>query len=80
MADTTTVTFDHPFTLPGMEHVHPAGTFEMKQERETLDVVWPAYRVTTTLLLPTTGGYEAWPISASDLDRLLANDKAGGRS
>ena len=71
------MTFDHPFTLPGMDHPHPAGTFALSEEREALDVQWPAYRVTTTLILPTTGGYEAWPIAAGDLERLLADDKTG---
>jgi hypothetical protein len=60
-----------------MEHPHPAGTFAVTTEKETLDVVWPAYHVTTTMMIPTPGGYESWPISAADLDRLLADDKTG---
>lgn len=71
-----TVTFAHPFTLPGMERAHPAGMFTVNEESETLDVVWPAYRLTTTLMIPTAGGYEGWAISAADLEQLLARDKA----
>jgi hypothetical protein len=59
------------------ESSQPNGTFVVNEERETLDVVWSAYRVTTTVLLPTAGGYEAWPVSAGDLALLLSNDKAG---
>lgn len=70
------MTLVHPFTLPGMAHPHPGGTFAVTEERESLDVTWTAFHVATTLMLPTAGGYEAWPISAADLDRLLADDKA----
>ena len=69
-----TVTFKHPFRLPGMDDPHPAGTFELKEESEALDLSWPAYHVTTTVMLPTAGGYEAWPISGLDLERLLIDD------
>ena len=69
-----TVTFNHPFTLPGMDHSHAAGTFELREESEALDVPWPAYHVTTTLMLPTSGGVEAWPITGADLEQLLAAD------
>ena len=72
-----TVTFDHPFTLPGMDHPHPAGTFIVNEDRETLDVPWSAYRVTLTITLPTAGGHESWPISTGDLELLVANDKSG---
>ena len=74
-----TVTFNHPFTLPGMDRAHAAGTFAVTTERETLDVVWPAYHVTTALMIPTPGGYESWPVSGADLDRLLADDNVGTR-
>ena len=70
------MTFKHPFTLPGMDHPHPAGTFVVNEDRETLDVPWSAYRVTLTITLPTAGGYESWPISTGDLNTLLENDKA----
>ena len=71
-----TVTFNHSFKLPGMADLHAAGTFELKEESEALDLSWPAYHVTTTVILPTAGGYEAWPISGLDLERLLAEDHA----
>jgi hypothetical protein len=75
-----TVTFEHPFTLPGMDRPHPAGTFVVNEDRETLDVVWSAYRVTLTMVLPTAGGYESWPVSAGDLELLLANDRAASKA
>ena len=70
-----TVTFDHPFRLPGMEMPHAAGTFELHEESEALDVSFPAYRTALTVKIPNAGGYEAWPISAAELDRILAEDK-----
>jgi hypothetical protein len=71
-----TVTFEHHFTLPGMDRPHAAGTFVVNEDRETLDVAWSAYRVSLTIILPTAEGYQSWPVSAGDLDLLLANDKA----
>ena len=79
MSDTTalSVVFTRPFTLPGMDGVHPPGRFDVVVEREPLDVPFPAFRLTTTIMLSAGNAIEAWPVLQADLDAaLLADNRA----
>ncbi|KKB10446.1 hypothetical protein VE25_18025 [Devosia geojensis] len=75
---TSRVTFARPFQLPGMDRAHAPGTFEVVIEQEALDVSWPAYRLTTTIMLTSGSRVEAWPISEAQLNAALADDEAAG--
>jgi hypothetical protein len=57
-----------------MDRPHPPGTFELMADIVELDVPWAAHRTNLTLLLPEGTHTEAWPISADDLNNLLAAD------
>jgi hypothetical protein len=70
------VCFTHPFRLPGSNQLQPAGTYEVKEDREPIDVSWPAFRVSLTIVIPHGPTSEAWPISRAELDRLQAEDGA----
>ncbi len=69
-----TVTFGHPFKLPGMDEYHPPGSFEVRSEEEPLDVVWEAYHTRLTLMLTSRGAVSAWPVTAAELEAALAAD------
>jgi hypothetical protein len=69
------VSFTHPFRLPGSDEQHAAGSYEVREDREPLDVSWPAYRVSMTMMISNGATTEAWPISGADLERLLAQDQ-----
>jgi hypothetical protein len=70
----STVTFVHPFLLPGMDKPHAEGAFELASEQEELDVWWPAYRVTMTIGLPVGAAIETYPVTRDDLDAALRTD------
>jgi hypothetical protein len=74
---TSTVTFVHPFLLPGMDRSHQPGTFELVTEQHELDVVWVAHRTTITILLPSGAAIEAYPVTRGDLDAALSADAKG---
>ena len=80
MSSTTvkSITFDHPFRIPGMDRDHPAGTFELRIAREPLDVWWEAYHETMTLILTSGGLVEAWNVKAAELEAALARDASAG--
>lgn len=71
----SSVSFAHPFLLPGMDAAHPPGTFDVLLEQQELDVWWPAYRVTMRIMLPHGVAMEAWPVNRADLDAALAADR-----
>ncbi len=70
------VVFTRPFILPGMDRPHAPGTFDVVVEREALDVPFPAFRLTTTILLSAGNAVEAWPVLQADLAAALAVDGA----
>ena len=74
-SSTRQIVFKHPFTLPGMDSPHPAGTFELRIEEEDLDVLWHASRTRMSILLPYPGRTESWEVTSDVLDRVLANDQ-----
>jgi len=73
----SSVTFAHPFQLPGMTGLHKAGTFELLTEQHELDVVWSAHRTTISIRLPSGAAIEAYPVTRGDLDAALAADAKG---
>lgn len=70
----STVTFTRPFQLPGMDLPHAPGTFELRTLKEPLDVSWPAYRLSTRLLITDGTATEALDVTAADLDAALRED------
>jgi hypothetical protein len=71
----TTVTFDAPFTLPGLDRAYPAGRYRVDIDEEELDVSFAAFRrVATTIMLVFGGTTQAWPADPRDLDAALASD------
>lgn len=77
----TTVTFRHPFSLSAFEAPQPAGTYAVETtEEELLDVSFPAFRRTETLLrLPAVsrpgGTSQAVPVDPAELAAALAADR-----
>lgn len=70
------VTLRHPFTLPGFEREHQPGTFDVRTDREPLDVSWDAYRLTTAILLVNGPELRAVAVRREDLDAALRRDRA----
>ncbi len=68
------VIFRHPFLLPGFDRPHRPGSFEVLVKREALDVSWPAYRVTLTIMVTNGGSLEAIDVTRDDLDAALRRD------
>lgn len=75
---TEQVTFRHAFILPGFDRPHRPGSFEIRTDRERLDVSWPAYRLTTTILLTDGAELQAFEVKREDLDEALRRDDAEG--
>lgn len=71
-----TVTFQAPFLLAGMDRPHQPGTFEIRETRRALDVSWDAYQISLSIMLVGGGATEALDVSAEDLQRALAADRA----
>ncbi|WP_417310813.1 hypothetical protein [Devosia sp.] len=68
------VTFHHPFLLEGLETPHKPGRFEVRTDREALDLSWPAFRLTVTIMLTGGGRTEALEVKRDALDAALARD------
>ncbi len=53
-----TVIFDRPFSLSGIDHVQPAGTYVVETDEELLPgLSFPAYRrIATLIVLPSRPG------------------------
>jgi hypothetical protein len=73
-----TVTFRRPFTLPGLDRPHRPGTFALRETRTRLDVSWPAYVISLSLILVDGAFTQVVDVSRSDLDVALARDLADG--
>lgn len=77
-----TVTFSHPFVLPGVDGVQPAGTYTVETDEELVEgVSFPVYRrVATVILLPPPAGgaglFQAATIDPLDLERAEHADAA----
>lgn len=77
-----TVTFSHPFVLPGIDGAQPAGTYTVETDEELVEgLSFPVYRrVATVILLPSppggTGLFQAATIDPLDLERAEQADAA----
>lgn len=77
-SSTEWVTFRHFFILPGFDRPHRPGSFEIRTDRERLDVSWPAYRLIVTILLTNGAELQACEVKRDDLDEALRRDNAEG--
>ena len=72
----TTVTFQQPFVLAGVDRRYPAGAHEVQTGKETIDnlsfVAWR--RVATTVLVHAGGAARLVRIEPTELDTLLWSD------
>lgn len=75
---TERVTFRHHFILPGLDRPHRPGSFEVRTDRERLDVSWAAFRLTLTILLTDGAALQAFEVKREDLDEALRRDNAEG--
>jgi len=77
---TRSVTFEHPFTLSGIDEVQPAGTYTVETDEELIQALsFPAYRSTGTWIrLPSQGRAapltQAVSLTPVELDEVLAKD------
>ena len=73
-----TVVLRSPFTLPGLERTYPAGTYDVATDEEQLDVSFTAFRrVETRIRLPSGAEAIYWPITPTDLERILGESMKG---
>jgi hypothetical protein len=76
---TTTVTFRHPFSLPGADRMVPAGDYRVVTDEELIEgLSFPAYhRVSTAIFVPGTqpGSWEMLPIDPRDLAAAQERDR-----
>jgi hypothetical protein len=77
MPAAATVTFNSAFMLPGLDRPHAAGTFELRERRDALDVSFDAAIVTRTIILTGGGLTEALDVKADDLAAALKLDSSG---
>lgn len=68
------VTFRAPFMLPGLDQPHRPGTFAVRETRQPLDVSWPAFVSSLTLILVDGGTTQALDVAREDLDAALMRD------
>lgn len=73
--NTRSITFNHPFRLPGMQETHKAGTFDLVIEEVALDVSWEAYRRSCVLMLVDGGTTSAQPVFLDDIESALRADR-----
>jgi hypothetical protein len=76
-----TVTFKHPFRIPGIERLLPAGAYEVITDEEAIEgLTFAAYRrIATMIVVPAEGARNSTEIvSISSLD--LANAQASDAS
>ena len=75
-----TVTFRRPFLLPGLDRPHRPGTFAVRETRTPLDVSWPAFVISLSLILIDGAFTQVLDITRTDLDEALVKDVAAARS
>ena len=74
----TNVAFRRPFRLKGIDHVVPAGNYEVVTDEALIEgLSFPAYRrVATMIFLPVRSGIEMVTIDPADLASALERDAA----
>lgn len=75
---TRTVHFDAPFTLTGLEGVHPPGDYQVQDDEEQITgISWLAYRRVATVIEVVAGKTKSLvDIDPSELDAALESDRA----
>ncbi|SIQ02833.1 hypothetical protein SAMN05880561_101850 [Rhizobium sp. RU33A] len=81
---TRTVHFDAPFTLTGLEGVHPPGDYQVQDDEEQITgISWLAYRRVATAIEVVAGkktsliGIDPSELDAAlELDRVLAGQES----
>ena len=78
----TTVTFEHPFSLKGLDGPQAPGTFDVQTDDELMEgVSFPAYRRTATAIsIPVphggAGSFQTIATDPQELDSALMADRA----
>jgi hypothetical protein len=77
----TTVVFTRPFTLAGLDHPQPAGTYEVETEEELLEgLSFPAYRRVATTITRSASRpgmlLQALHVDPEELEKAQAADRA----
>ncbi|WP_137134338.1 hypothetical protein [Rhizobium sp. FKY42] len=72
-----TVQFKAPFTLTGLQGLHPAGNYDvLDDEEEITGISWLAYRRVSTMIEVTSGNSKSLvEINPLELDAALEKDK-----
>lgn len=75
---TRTVHFDAPFTLTGLDGVHPPGDYQVQDDEEQITgISWLAYRRVATVIEVVSGKKTSLvDIDPSELDAALEMDRA----
>ncbi|WP_313291969.1 hypothetical protein [Rhizobium rhizoryzae] len=72
-----TVQFKAPFTLTGVQGLHPAGSYDVLDDEEQITgISWLAYRRVSTMIEVTSGNLKSLvEINPLELDAALEKDK-----
>lgn len=79
----TTVTFEQPFSLAGVDEVQPAGTYSVQTDEEPIEgLSFLAYRrIATVIFLPLShrrgGSIQAVTVTPQELEAAQARTVAG---
>ncbi len=77
------LTFRFPFSLPGLDGEHPAGTYIVETDEELLEQMsFPAYhRVATSIIIPRgVGSYQMVRIDPAALEAAERRDAEAAQS
>lgn len=79
---TRTVHFDAPFTLTGLDGVHPPGDYQVQDDEEQITgISWLAYRRVGTVIEVVAGKQKSLvDIDPTELDAALESDRAQSAS
>lgn len=74
----SSVTFNHPFTLNGVEGYQPAGTYDVDTDEEVFETLNRTVylRVATLLIISDIGITRTVTVDPADLQAALDRDKA----
>lgn len=74
----SSITFNHPFTLNGVEGCQPAGTYDVDTDEEVFETLNRTVylRVATLLIISDIGITRTVTVDPADLQAALDRDKA----